>query len=92
MLAGHKIPELFQSEKEYIDTLIPFVRSQTPLHSFLAIEGIKVLGFSCAPWVQQLLSIFLSLTTISNANLAAMKHCQLYSSIQSGNPLSADAI
>jgi hypothetical protein len=69
----------FATEKEIIDPLIPYIRdANTPALRVYAIEAIKTLGFKAPYWINELLSIFLSFTTITNADLTNLKYTPIY--------------
>jgi hypothetical protein len=63
----------FQSEKEIIDSIIPFLKADTssPALRLYSIEVIKTLGYKAPHWQNELISIFLSLASITNADLTA---------------------
>lgn len=64
----------FQSEKEIIDPIIGFIRdNNAPALRLYAVELIKILGFKSPHWLHELISIFLSFTAITNADIATMK-------------------
>ena len=64
----------FTTEKELVDPIIIYLRDQSyPSLRLHAIEVIKTLGFKATIFIHELISIFLSFTTITNADLTALK-------------------
>ena len=68
------IKATFTNIKDVIDPIMPFVKDQSSsVLRVFAIEAFKILAFKAPHWLHELISIFLSLTTITNADITAMK-------------------
>lgn len=56
-----------------IDPILPFIKDQSSMIARIyAVEVIKTLGFRNPHLIHELISIFLSLATIANADITTM--------------------
>ena len=87
--------ENFKTEKEVIDPLIPYIKDASLQVRLFAIELLKTLGFRAKPWTHALLTLFLSLSTMTNADLTSLRqvpyHVHLTQGVLSARPGTAEA-
>ena len=68
------IKQQFPNEKDLIDAIIPYIKDQSNAALRLyAVEVIKTMGFKASHLIHELITIFLSLTTITNADLTSQR-------------------
>ncbi len=77
---GPHIVEHNPSVNHITDYIVPFLSWEQPAVRTHAAECIKSLVYRCRPWVCQLLSLFLNMTTVAHAELAALSPAALFSS------------
>ena len=78
-LDGSQIYKAFESEREIIEPLVPFMRTGSFEVKLYIAEAIKTLGTRAVNWLHQLISIFLSHTSIANADLVSIAQVPIYS-------------
>ena len=69
---GSHIVEHNPSVNHITDIVVPLLKWERPSVRIYAVECIKSLVYRCKPWLCQLLSLFLNMTTVSHAELAAL--------------------
>jgi hypothetical protein len=81
---GWQIIEHNPAVNSVTDILVPFLSWERPAVRLHAAECIKSLAYRCKPWLCQLLSLFLNMTTVTHAELAALPPVPLF--VDSGSP------
>lgn len=77
---------MFTKFQEVVDPLLGYIKDQySPQVKLYAIECIRTLGFRARPWITDMLSLFLSLTNITNADLQSLKQVPIYMNILVSN-------
>ncbi|CDW72650.1 heat repeat-containing protein 5b [Stylonychia lemnae] len=73
-LSSQELKKAFASEKELIDPIMPYIKDQQS-HAvrMYGVEVIKTIGFRCSHLIHEIVSIFLSLATITNADLTSLR-------------------
>jgi len=72
------IKENFKSVREIIDPIIPYIKDNSPAVRLYSLEIIKTLGFRAKSWIHELITIFLSLSTMTNADLTALRQVPVF--------------
>ena len=75
---GPHIVEHNTSVNHVTDYIVPFLSWDQPAVRTHAAECIKSLVYRCKSWVCQLLSLFLNMTTVAHAELAALPPVPLF--------------
>jgi len=77
-LEGSQIYKVFETERAILDPILGFMRSGSPDVQIYIVEVCKTLAMRATNWVHQLISIFLSHTSIANADIVSIKQVPIY--------------
>jgi hypothetical protein len=76
-LDGSQIYKAFDNEGAILDPVMNFMKNGSETQTY-CIEVVKTLSLRATNWVHQLISVFLSHTSIANADIVSIKQVPIY--------------